>query len=192
MPPSSSPPSSRRTPSATSALRHDDHDAWNELFQSLSPMLRRVVARYGLARDDVDDVLQDCWVCLLASSRALREPEAVPGWLATVARRQAIEARRRRLREFPVACPRGDDRTDVACPHVAVVEAVRAREVRAAVGRLPDRQRRVIGLLITVPDHSYARLARTLEMPIGSIGPTRERGLQRLRSDGPLLAAIAA
>ena len=68
----------------------------------------------------------------------------------------------------------------------------RAVAVRAAVDRLPARQRSVLLASLDRPDASYATLARELEMPVGSIGPTRIRSIERLRDDGELGDALAA
>jgi hypothetical protein len=64
--------------------------------------------------------------------------------------------------------------------------------LRAAVQRLPGRQRELMDALITMPWHSYDDLSATLAMPIGSIGPTRVRSLERLRSDPDLVALVAS
>jgi len=63
--------------------------------------------------------------------------------------------------------------------------------VRAAVRRLNGRKQLVLDALLCTPDASYDDLAQRLQMPIGSIGPTRERGLERLRSDSALGSAVA-
>jgi hypothetical protein len=46
---------------------------------------------------------------------------------------------------------------------------------------MPDRCQRLLLVLMTDPPPSYQDVAETLSMPIGSIGPTRARCLERLR-----------
>jgi DNA-directed RNA polymerase specialized sigma24 family protein len=46
---------------------------------------------------------------------------------------------------------------------------------------LPERSRTLLTMLLTDPPTSYSEIAATLEMPVGSIGPTRSRLLATLR-----------
>ena len=73
-----------------------------------------------------------------------------------------------------------------------MVEAERVNELRKAVRRLPGRQRTLLETLIAAPDRSYADVSQRLGIPIGSIGPTRERGLTRLRGDARLAQVVAS
>ena len=54
--------------------------------------------------------------------------------------------------------------------------------VRQALARLPERDRRLLTLLVN-PSVDYAYISKTLGMPVGSIGPTRQRALRRLRAE---------
>jgi len=72
-----------------------------------------------------------------------------------------------------------------------VIERERAEAVRDAVRRLPEHQRRLLDWMLTHPGAGYAEISQDLAMPIGSIGPTHGRALQRLRKDERLLAKAA-
>ena len=125
------------------------------------------------------------------SIRAIDEPAAVPGWLVTTTRREAIRAMRARAREVlgeELAATVPDD----ASPAVdALVRGERRDALRAAVRRLPARQRALAEALLAEPAPGYAGIAEELGMPIGSIGPIRARCLARLRRDPVLLRAVA-
>jgi DNA-directed RNA polymerase specialized sigma24 family protein len=86
----------------------------------------------------------------------------------------------------PMLCDQADDSTleDEAA------ERERCRALRDAVDRLPARSRGLVELLLTNPEWSYEQVGAALGMPIGSIGPTRERSLARLRRDPRLLSAV--
>ena len=166
-------------------------DAWRALVALLDPMLHSIARGYRLSDADADDVVQITWGRALLHLDRLDDPGAVAGWLAVTARREALRTLQRGVREFPSEDPAGSVVADDDTPDAAV-ERERRDALRAAVRRLPDRQR---DLLTAMLDHrcgSYEELSSTLVMPIGSIGPTRERAFERLRSDGALARALAS
>lgn len=175
------------------AARRGDDDAWSKLVERFDPMLRSVARSFRLATSDVDDVVQDTWVLLHSHVGRLREPAAVAGWLATTVRRQAMRLLQSQAREQLVDDPdfgASDERT----PETVVLEAERHDAFMRAVRALPEQQRRVVTLLVAQPNLDYRELGTLLEMPVGSIGPTRARGLARLERDAELrhLHAIAS
>ncbi len=150
--------------------------------------LRAVARSYGLTGWDVDDVVQSTWLQYLEHGDALREPAALGAWLETTARRLCLRLLQRHMREqLTDDCDLGSASAERGPEHAAL-----ARERRITVSRairaLPDRQRRLIALLVGRPDLSYEEVGRRLSMPIGSIGPTRARCLNRLRRDRGLRA----
>jgi RNA polymerase sigma factor (sigma-70 family) len=185
------PPETRRLTATVHAAALGDHRAWNALVHQFTPVLRRVAKGYRLPPYDVDDVVQACWVSLLESLHTLREPEAVGAWLVTTARRQALRTRQREVRELLTETPLPEQQAAPDCPATTVARAEREHALRDAVGRLPGRQRALLESLIAAPDRSYAEVSELLDMPVGSIGPTRERGLSRLRSDERLMQVTA-
>jgi RNA polymerase sigma factor (sigma-70 family) len=154
------------------AAARGDQRAWAALVQRFSPAIRRTARMYRLGAHDVDDVVQACWFTLLTRIHTLREPEAVGAWLVTTARRQALRTRQQEVREVLTAAPVPIEIAAADCTANAVAEAERVNALLEAVRRLPLRQ-------------------RTLGMPIGSIGPTRQRGLRRLRGDARLTQMVA-
>jgi RNA polymerase sigma factor (sigma-70 family) len=189
--------SSRRNPYATSRLtavvraaKRGDGQAWESLVESFTPTMRGVVRGYRLNPADVDDVIQFAWAVAFAQIDRLREPEALGGWLMVTARREALRTLERRRREVLVGEPCYADEADYSAVENALVEAEKRQAVHAAVERLPHRQRRLIRALMRDARESYADVSRKLDMPVGSIGPTRERALARLRSDRGLTALV--
>jgi RNA polymerase sigma factor (sigma-70 family) len=168
-----------------------DELAWNELVRQFTPILRSVAKGYRLAPHDIDDVVQTCWLSLFGSLHRLRDPEAVGGWLVTTARRNALRALQRDVHELPVDAPLLEEHAASDCVETAVMEAERDAILRAALRRLPRRQRALLEVLLADPGRSYAEVSVALDMPVGSIGPTRKRGLKRLGRD-QRLAAVAA
>jgi RNA polymerase sigma factor (sigma-70 family) len=153
--------------------------------------LRAVARSYGLSSWDVDDVIQCTWLQYLEHGRSLREPAALGAWLETTARRLCLRTLQRHVREQLVEDSDLRAPSDDPGPERQALAGECRIAVRRALAALPERQRRLMGLLVHRPDLSYEEVGRRLDMPIGSIGPTRARCLDRLRrSDG--LRALGA
>jgi RNA polymerase sigma factor (sigma-70 family) len=177
--------------SIVDAAASGDPQAWDMLVHRFTPSLRRAARDYDLSPHDIHDVVQFCWLTLFENMRGVREPDCVGAWLTTTARRQALRLRIHETREVPTEADPADRRAAPDCLETAVVEAERGHALREAVGRLPGRQRALLEAFITAPEQSYAEVSQTLHMPVGSIGPTRERGLDRLRRDERLTSVVA-
>jgi RNA polymerase sigma factor (sigma-70 family) len=162
------------------------------LVDRFDSMLRAVTRSFRLSRWDADDVIQTTWLQFMQHGRALREPAALSGWLATTARRQSLLLLQRHVREQLMDDPTCDAAGDHAEPERELLAAERREALHGALGELPDRQRELMRLLLANPDVSYEQVSRQLAMPIGSIGPTRARSLDRLRRTSKLQALQAA
>jgi RNA polymerase sigma factor (sigma-70 family) len=126
------------------------------------------------------------------SLAAIADPAAVPGWLVTTARREAIRALRDAgRRELLFDQPPASIRDGTPPADEQIIRAERGDALRVAVRRLPARQRALAEALLSEQAADYAALAEALGMPIGSIGPIRARCLARLRRDPGLLRAVA-
>lgn len=169
-----------------SAARGGDADAWESLVARFTPTIQAVARGYRLDVADVEDVVQTTWATAFASIGRIRRAEAIGGWLCVTARREAARTAQRRQRELPVEELPDSGRSD-ATPENALLVAERLETVRAAIGRLSHRERRLLTAL-THSALSYAEVARDLDVPVGSIGPTRDRALARLRRDTRLAA----
>jgi RNA polymerase sigma factor (sigma-70 family) len=170
-----------------------DQSAWDALVTRFSRMVVEISRRYRLSDADVHDVSQTVWLRLVEHLAELREPAALPGWLATTTRHQCLLVlrtdTRHRTAELPVADLLVDDEHEV---DEALLRAERYAALRAAFRELPTRCRELLELLITEDPTPYGEIGRRLGMKIGSIGPTRARCLEKLRSSSAFAAYIAA
>ena len=160
-----------------------DTAAWNTIVDEFSNVLWAVAAGFRLNRADAAEVVQTTWVRLVENLDRIKQPEALPGWLATTARREALRMIRMQGREMLVdaeASFSGERDPDDAGPEPSAVRQERRRLIWWAVNQLPQNCRVLLHLL-TVVGPTYAEVAEMLAMPIGSIGPTRGRCLKRLR-----------
>ena len=67
-----------------------DHDAWNELVDRYAALVYTICTRYRLSNHDTEDVGQNVWLLLAEQLGTLREPAALPGWLATTTARECV------------------------------------------------------------------------------------------------------
>jgi RNA polymerase sigma factor (sigma-70 family) len=138
---------------------------------------------YRLSRDDAADIAQLTMTILIASLDKLGDDVALAAWLATVARRHTwrLIADRKRLitSDSPLEEP-------VDLPHRGAADPIARWELvtwlHDGLGHLDERCRELLVALYLDPmEPSYADVAARRGMPIGSIGPTRARCLERLR-----------
>jgi len=162
-------------------LAEGDQHAWGELVTTYRSMLLAVAAGLRVTGPEAEDAVQHTWLRLIERSTDIRDPRCLPGWLATTMRRECFSIRRAHWRCSPTGHEPATQ-PDRMAPEVA--ELVIARQevaaLRAALGRLPERQRDLVRALIGSAG-CYAEAGEALGMPIGSIGPIRARALRRLR-----------
>jgi RNA polymerase sigma factor (sigma-70 family) len=164
-----------------------DQAAWDALVERHAPLVWSVTRAVGLGRTDAADVVQTTWLRLVEHLGRLRDPDRLAGWLAVTARHEAYRTARRAGRAVPTDDERAFDGVADDPPDGALLAAERDREVWAALQLVPARCRELLRLLVAEPPVSYQEIGALLDMPIGSIGPTRTRCLDKLR--GALTAA---
>jgi len=179
-------------PELVAAATFGRPDAWEMLVRRFAPLVKAVCRQCGLPRHDAEDVMQTVWLRLVEHLTDLREPRALPGWIKVTTRHESLRQAGRSRRAGPVdALIVGElvaDRSDP--PDVDLIAAERHTALLEAMAELPENQRRLLELLTVDPPLPYAEIAVRLGIPIGSIGPTRSRALQRLRRN-PILDATA-
>jgi RNA polymerase sigma factor (sigma-70 family) len=160
-----------------------DQRAWDELIDEFAGLVWGIARAFRLGDVDAADVSQTTWLRLVENLDRLQDPSRVGAWLATTARRQCIE----QLRHASRVSPRGDDLPEPVStspdPDAALLTSERDHALWTALERLPNRDRRLLRMLMADRAPSYAEISAALEMPIGSIGPTRARALERLRRE---------
>ena len=171
--------------------RDGDQHAWHELVDRYAPLVWSICNRYQLNRHDIDDVGQTVWLLLVEQLGNLREPAALPGWLATTTQRECLRVLRaaRKYDSFgsPVESQMSPDQPAVMIEQEVIAAELNAA-LRAAFAELPLRCRQLLSMLIADPRRSYAEISATLPIPIGSIGPQRARCLDQLRRSPTLTA----
>ncbi|HEV3400222.1 MAG TPA: sigma-70 family RNA polymerase sigma factor [Acidimicrobiales bacterium] len=175
------------------AAADGDQPAWAALVERFSGLVWAVARAHRLSRADAADVSQTTWMRLVEHLGDIRDPERVGAWLSATARHECLRVIRKSGRAVPTEL--GDHVADAAAEVEfeleARLDAAQHQEALwAAFERLPERGRALLRVLMADPAPSYAEAAAALGMPIGSLGPTRARCLERLRNS-PELAALA-
>ena len=169
-----------------------DKAAWQAIVERFSGLVWSITRAYRLGQADAADVSQTTWLRLAEHIRQINDPSRVGAWLATAARRECLRSIRVSTRTVPAGDASWfDDRSAADSPTEEIVieaesareTALQAREVWRALGQMPQRCRDLLRVLMTSPPPSYAEVAAALGLPVGSIGPTRARCLQRLRQE---------
>jgi RNA polymerase sigma factor (sigma-70 family) len=175
--------------------RAGDRAAWNEIVERYAPLVWSICHRYRLTRTDADDVAQSVWLRLVEQLPALREPAALPGWIATTTSRECVRVLRNTQRQGRLESPI-DPEVAAESDHQIVEHELLAHErhaaLRAAFVQLPGRCQQLLSLLVEDPPLPYTEISSKLRMPVGSIGPNRARCLDRLRHCPALAALIDA
>jgi len=172
------------------AARDGDDGAWRRLVERFSGLVWSVARGYRLGDADAGDVFQTTWLRLAENLNRLENPERVGAWLATTARREALRVVRTDARRVPFGDPAGmehllidpdtPERIFLDLEQVSL-DTDRDKAMWAAFEGLSGRCRELLRVLMATPPPSYVEVAGALNLPIGSIGPTRRRCLDRLR-----------
>jgi len=179
------PTSSALYDAATDAFRRwraGDESALDELVRMMSPVLWHVVRATGLDREAAEDVVQNTWLTLVRSGDSVRDAQAITRWLCTAARRESWRVSKAASRTRPVEDEVLDARLPAqTSPESEVVTGDEKAHLWQALARLPERCQKLLRIVAWEPRPDYSSVAEGLDMPIGSIGPTRRRCLDKLR-----------
>lgn len=182
---SESPESSMQPPvnCLLAAAASGDERAWDELLDRFGSMIWAIARAHRLCDADAADVTQATWTALLTNLDQLKDPDRVGAWLATTARRECL----RRLGQARTTVSCGDDLPEPEAGEQDPLEGLEADQRDTALWRsfrrLRDSDQALLRLLIADPAPSYEEISAALEIPIGSIGPTRARALERLQRE---------
>jgi RNA polymerase sigma factor (sigma-70 family) len=164
-----------------------DSKAWGVLVRRHERLVYAIGRSYRLSDEDLGDVFQEVFAALVRGLPRLREPRTLVRWLSSTTQRiaRAIALKRRREQALTVGIE-WDEPALAADQPGAGEELERLEEqamLRLAMGAISERCRNLLAALyFEDPAPSYEALSRRLGVPIGSLGPTRARCFDRLRS----------
>ena len=174
------------------SARQGDQVAWDALVERFNGLVWSIARGYRLDVADAQDAVQMTWLRLVEHLNRISDPERLAAWLATTARRECLQLLRKASRDRPAALestvsdiPDPDEPVDAA-----MLLAERDRALWRALSSIGKRCQQLLRVLMASPPPAYKEVAAALDMPIGTIGPTRQRCLGKLRqvvlADEPL------
>jgi RNA polymerase sigma factor (sigma-70 family) len=159
-----------------------DQEAWVTLTDRYTGMLWSVARGMRLSQADAADAVQTTWLRLVERIDTLREPQHLGSWLVTTVRRESLATLRRSARMRPGLSEGWEDIPAASDPlDEALMREERDVALWKAFNTLNARCRSLLRLLIADPPPSYTEVSEAFDMPVGSIGPTRQRCLNTLR-----------
>lgn len=147
-----------------------------ERLVDLIPRLRRYARALVGDRASADDLVQDTLERAWAKLHLYRRGTDLRAWLFTVMHNVHVNK---------VRATRATDTLDDEMPELALrppqSDALLVRDLDRAIALLPAEQRSVL-LLVTLEDMSYEEVARSLEIPIGTVMSRLSRAREKLRA----------
>jgi RNA polymerase sigma factor (sigma-70 family) len=167
-----------------------EHSAWEALISRYRRLIYSIPLKSRLSPDDAADIFQSVCLRLYLKLSTLRDQDKISSWLITTAYRECWRVAARNRREPPRVRSGDENESDPVADIPATAplademrEALeRQQAVRQAVESLPERCSELLAMLFYEPEKwSYAEIARRMQMPVPSVGPTRARCLEKLK-----------
>jgi len=164
------------------AFRAGDAGAIGDLVDLVTPILWHTARAQRLDREAAEDVVQSTWLTLVRSADSIADDQAVLKWLIVTTRREAWRVVKRADRIEPREAIADDAPAPGAeLPEEMVLRHETDGRLWQHVAQLPERCRALLRVIAFADRPDYAAVAHALNMPVGSIGPTRGRCLAKLR-----------
>ena len=176
-------------------IRARDDPAWRAMTERYEPLLRWIAGQCGLSAADAEDAVQLTWLRCVEHIGQLTDADRLSGWLATICRRECVRlatnSRRDVLLSEADMVRLIDARSEECDPFAEAARRDQCDRLYHAIMALPERQRVILVEMLRQEDESYLNLSHRLGLPVGSIGPTRQRAVTRLRLD-PRIAELSS
>lgn len=172
-----------RAGAAFERYRGGQSDAMADLVAMLTPILWHTVRAQRLDATSTEDVLQTTWLALVKSANSIADPRSVLQWLIVTAKRESWRVSRGQMRQTPAELTDDDFvSSEDETPENLTLRGATEKVLWSHISNLPERCRELLRVIAFADRPDYAELARSLGMPMGSIGPTRGRCLAKLRA----------
>lgn len=155
--------------------------AWNDLVDRFGQMVWHVARSFRLDEATAKDVSQTVWMKLIENAPKIDDPERLPGWLVTTTRREAIRVSKLRDRTIPTEFEY-DVEDDSPSLDTLLIESEESSILVTAFKRLSEGCQQLLRLLTVEPALSYEEISEATGRPVGSLGPTRARCIDRLKN----------
>ena len=167
------------------AAADGNQQAWDTIVERFERLVWATVRGFRLSDEVSADIMQITWLKLVEKFVTIRDPERLGAWLATTARHECLKHLRVAGRAIPTDETEvfdRDDRRDSPALDAALLDQERDRALADAFLQISESCQELLRLLTADPPLAYEDIAEMLGRPVGSIGPTRARCLERLRA----------
>ena len=165
------------------AAQDGDRAAYERLLKDCLPFLRAIAGRYHRAPDRREDVVQDILLTLHRVRHTYDPARPFSHWLATLARRRAIDALRRRGRTEKIEVFDAFAYETFSDP--AANKAMSARDeapaLQNAIASLPEGQRQALELL-KLRELSLAEASQLTGKSVSALKVNVHRAIKALRA----------
>lgn len=167
--------------------KRSDQRAWAELVERFQRLVYSIPRRMGLTEDDAADVFQTTFVSLLRHLDRIEHPGTLPKWLSVTASRESLRLRRLSARTTSLSDSGTLTLDELIASEESSAEdlathAAMSYEVSQAMKSISSRCRELLNMLYANDPKDYKQISAELGMPVGAIGPTRARCLEKLRA----------
>ena len=169
------------------ACRSGDESAWEEIVYKYQKLLYSIPRRAGLNQDSAADVLQDVFTALFQKLDTLENPEFLRAWLVTTTHYKTLQFIYREKRGKYKSIDDDEEESQFEIPDSGLspdemlLQLEKEKQIEIALTSIDERCRRLLTMLYLEQEPiPYADIAQLLNIPLGSIGPTRSRCLKKL------------
>ena len=172
------------------ACLQGDATAWETLIYRYQRLIYSIPLKTRLSPDDAADIFQAVCLKLYENLSKLRDQERLSSWIITTTTRECWRLSARQRRETPADDLNEEDEGDslsqlpsaAPLPEEERIALEQQQAVRQAIAALSERCNQLLTrLFYQKEDLSYQEIARQMDMPVASIGPTRARCLEKLK-----------
>lgn len=167
--------------------REGDENAWETIVLKYQKLLFSIPRRIGLSKDTAADIIQEVFVTLFQKLDTLEKPEFLRAWLITTTRHKTIHLlQREKPSKFKsIDEDESDFVFEIPDQKISIEEVLikveRDKQIETALSNIDERCKKLLNMLYLGAEQiSYNEITEKLDIPLGSIGPTRARCLQKL------------
>lgn len=162
-----------------------DEAAWTLFFEIYGRLIYTIPARFGFSTPDCDEIFQEASLEIVGGLSSIQQPERLQAWIVTITRRTCIRRFRQKTDKKTIGLDEWE-RVEDSSMDDGVLSRLQLAEERVLLHRAmaelgPKCQQLLTELFLSDEDLSYAEISEKLDIPVGSIGPTRQRCIESLK-----------